>query len=110
MLTLIRCPFHPRVIAVARKRPRSLCQKCGWQVAPKQAYTLDAVKSEWADYVAVQAHCMNLSGNELTRVSSRNFQPQSSQLAEPLWTDPGLWGGISARSPLKKRKKSASRK
>ena len=31
MLTLIQCPFHPRVIAVARKRPRSFCQKCKWQ-------------------------------------------------------------------------------
>ena len=28
VLTLIRCPFHPRVTAVARKRPRSFCQKC----------------------------------------------------------------------------------
>ena len=32
VLTLIRCPFHPRVIAVARKRPRSLRQKCRWQL------------------------------------------------------------------------------
>ena len=30
VLTLIRCPFHPRVAAVARKRPRSFCQKCRW--------------------------------------------------------------------------------
>ena len=29
MLTLIRCPFHPRVTAVAYERPRSFCQKCG---------------------------------------------------------------------------------
>ena len=28
--------------------------------------------------------------NELTRNSSRNIQPQLSQLAEPVWTDPGL--------------------
>ena len=31
--------------------------------------------------------------NELTRNSPRNAQPQSSQLAEPLWTDRGLEGG-----------------
>ena len=31
----IRCPFHPRVTAVARKRPRSFCQKWRWQVTPK---------------------------------------------------------------------------
>ena len=33
--TLIRCPFHPRVTAVARKRPRSFYQQCRWQVTPK---------------------------------------------------------------------------
>ena len=41
VLTLIRCPFHPRVTIVARKRPRPFCQKCRWQVTPKYAYTLD---------------------------------------------------------------------
>ena len=35
-----RYPFHPRVTAVARKRPRSFCQKCRWQVTVKHAYTL----------------------------------------------------------------------
>ena len=33
-------PFHPRVTAVARKRPRSFRQKCRWQVTAKHAYTL----------------------------------------------------------------------
>ena len=41
VLTLIRCPFHPRVTAVAHKRPWSFCQKCKWQATPKHAYTLD---------------------------------------------------------------------
>ena len=90
MLTLILCPFHPRVTAVARKRPRSCCQKCKWQVTPKHAYTLDPSKSERADYAAVRAECGNLSGYKLTHNSSGNTRPQSSQLAEPLWTDPGL--------------------
>ena len=40
VLTLIRYPFHPRVTAVARKRPRSFCQKCEWQVTAKYACTL----------------------------------------------------------------------
>ena len=61
-----------------------------WQIAPKHTYTLDPTKSEWADYAAVQAECGNLSGNKLTCKSSGNTQLQSSQLAEPLWTDPGL--------------------
>ena len=34
------------------------------------------------------------SGNELTHNSSGNTQPQSSQLPEPMWTDPGLKSGI----------------
>ena len=32
LLTLIWCPYQPRVTAVARKRPRSFCQKCKWQI------------------------------------------------------------------------------
>ena len=97
VLTLIRCPSHPRVTAVARKRPRPFCQKCRWQVTPKHAYTLDPSKSEWADYSAVQAECGNLSRNELTRNSRGNTRSGSSQLAEPLWTDPGVKNGISLR-------------
>ena len=95
-LTLIWCLFHPHVTAVARKRPRSFWQKCRWQVTPKHAYTLDPSKSDWADNAAVQAECGNLSGKELTHNSSGNTWLQSSQLAEPLWTDPGLKRGICA--------------
>ena len=46
-----------------------------------------------------------MSGNELTRNSSGNTRSQSSQLAEPLLTDPGLNSGIGVRdvtSTLKK--------
>ena len=39
----------------------------------------------------------SVGGNELTRNSSKNTQLQSSQLAELLWTDPGLMSGISVR-------------
>ena len=99
MLTLIQCPFHLSVTAVARKRPPSFCQKCSWQFTPKYAYTLDPTKSEWGDYAAVQALCGNLSGNELTRNSSGNTRSQSSQLAEPLWTDPSLKSGMSVHEP-----------
>ena len=51
---------------------------------------------------------MPLSGNELTRNLSENIRPQSSQLDESLWTDPGIKSGISVReliSSLKKKKK-----
>ena len=50
---------------------------------------------------------INLSGNELTRSLSGNIRPQSSQLAVPLRTDPGLKSGISVREliSIKKTKK-----
>ena len=71
-------------------------------------FLLDAPESEWADYAAVRAYCGNLSANELTRNLSENIRPQSSQLAEPLWTDPSINSGISVReliSPQEKKKK-----
>ena len=37
---LFRYLFHPRVTTVARKRSRSFCQKCRWQVTAKHEYTL----------------------------------------------------------------------
>ena len=46
-----------------------------------------------------------LSGNELTRNFSWNTRPQSSQLAEPLWNDPGLRSGIRVRDLISKKKK-----
>ena len=110
VLTLIRCPLHPRVTAVARKRPRSFCQKYRWQVTRKHAYTFDPVKSEWADYAAVQTECGSLSGNELTRNSSGNTRSQSSQLAEPLWTDSGLKSGIGVRELISTKKKNKRRR
>ena len=102
----------PLVTTVACKRPWPFCQKCRWQVTPKQAYHLDPLQSEWADYAAVQAECGNLSRNELTCSSSRNTKLQSSQLALLLRTDPGLKSGISLRQPIStlKKKKSAGGK
>ena len=104
----------PRLTEVARKRPRSFCLKCRWQVTPKHAYTFDLTKSEWADYAAVQAQREDLFGNELTGNSSGNTRSQSSQVAEPLRTDPGLKSGISVRelisTYLKKNKKLKRRR
>ena len=37
---LFRYPIHPPVTTVARKKSRSFCQKCRWQVTAKHAYTL----------------------------------------------------------------------
>ena len=100
----------PNITTVARKRPCPFCQKCRWQATPKHTYTLDPAQSELADYAAVQAQCASLSGNELTCNSSENTQPQSSQLAELLWTDPGLKRGISKRVLISIKKKKKCRR
>ena len=39
-----------------------------------------------------------------------NTQPRSSQLAEPLWTDPGLESGISVRKLISTSKKKKEEK
>ena len=41
VLTLISDPFHPRVTTVARKKSRSFCQKCRWQVTAKQTLRIE---------------------------------------------------------------------
>ena len=43
-------------------------------------------------------------GNEFTRKSSENARTQSSQLAEPLWTDPGLLSEIGERELIYTKK------
>ena len=52
------------------------------------------MKSEFADYASVQAQYGNLSGYELTRNLLGNIRPQSPQLTEWLWTDPGIKSDI----------------
>ena len=46
-----------------------------------------------------------LSGNELTHNLSGKIQPQSSQLTEPLWTDPGIKSGINVHELISTLKK-----
>ena len=74
------------------------------------AYTLEPPKLEWADYAAVKAERWDLSGNELTLNSSGNTRLQSSQLAEPLSTDPGLKSGSSVRELISTLKKKCAGK
>ena len=65
------------------------------------------MKSEWADYAAVQAQCGNLSGNKHILNLSWNTWPQSFQLTEPLWTDHGLKSGIKVCELISSKKKKA---
>ena len=80
------CP----VTKVAHKRPWTFWQKCRWQVTSKHTYTLGPTSRSG------HCHCPGIvwepttEENELTCKLSGKTQPQSSQLTEPLWTDPGL--------------------
>ena len=93
VLTLIRCLFHPRVTTVARKRPWSFFQKCRCQFTPKQAYTLDPTKSEWADYAANQALCGNLSGKQahMQLIKEHLVTVVSARWAAVDWSWPEEW-------------------
>ena len=48
-------------------------------------------------------------GNKLTRNSSGNARPQSSQLAKPLWNDPDLNTGISVRELISTSNKQTNK-
>ena len=65
--------------------------------------------SEWADS-AIQAQCWNLSGNELVYNSSVKACSESSQLTEPLWTDPCLQSGIRAHEMIPTQEKKEKKK
>ena len=83
-------------------------KSAGGRLHLKHAYTLDQTKLEWADYAAVQTSCGNLSGNELTRTLSETIRPQPSQVAGPLWTDPGIRSGLSVRELISTLKKKSA--
>ena len=115
MLTLIWCPFHPVLRQWHVKDPGHSAKSAAGRFY-LNTYTLDPSKPEWDDYATVQAE-WDLSGNELTRNLSGNTRSQSSQLAEPLWTDPGLKSRIivdelisTKKTKNKQNKKSASGK
>ena len=71
--------------------------------------TLDPTKSEWASY-AVEARVRTYRGNELTHVQLGNTRAQSSQLAEPLWTDLGLKSRIDVCELICTTKKKKKRR
>ena len=102
----------PLCTAVACKRPQSFCQKCRWLITPRYNIHPLTQQSQSGLTMRLCRHSVqNLSGNEITHGLSGNARPQSFQLAEPLWTDPGLQSGISVHdliSTLKKKKKKCS--
>ena len=109
MLTLIRRPFHPRVTAVARKRLRSFCQKCRWQVTPEHALTLDLTKSESELTMPL---CRLSVGKEMSSHATRQGPFGHSRLSSlshcGLILPKRVELVCESESPLKKKKKSTS--
>ena len=93
VLALIRYPFHPRVTAVAGKRSGHSAKSAGGRLH-LNTHTPLTHRSRSGLTIPLSRHSV---GNELTRNSSGNTRLQSSQLAEPPWTDLGLKSGISLR-------------
>ena len=96
VLTLVRCPFHPCVTEVARKRPRSFGQNCNGRLH-LNTYTPSTQQSRSALTMLFSRSAETYQGNKLTRNSSECARPQSSSLTEPLWSEPGLKSGIGVR-------------
>ena len=105
---LISCVFLIFLSLVWLKLPTCRCQHACW-LMPRGTTTVSNSSLRSGLTMPLSRRSVgNLSGNELTRNSSGNTRSQSSQLAEPLWTDPGLKSGISVRELIStvKRKKA----
>ena len=68
---LLRYPFHPRVTTVARKKSRSYCQKCRWQVTAKTRIHLT--------YVAFIEPCFG-TGHNLSLICQMTSEDIKHQL------------------------------
>ncbi len=81
---LFRYPFHPRVTTVARKRPRSSCQKRRWQVTAKHTYTLRMwLCMKWHGAWLYGVHRMRRDWLSLAADSCGTSH--ASALSTPLW-------------------------
>ena len=96
----------PLCYADACKRPSHFAKSAGGRLHLNMHTPF--THQSWSGLtMPLSRQCGDLSGNKLTCNSSGNTRPQSSQLAEPPWTDPDLKSGISLRkliSTLKKKK------
>ena len=102
MLAHTRRAFRPRVTTAARHSAES----AGSRLHPDTHSPL-IQRSQIGLTVLFRHGRSTYQGNELTRNSSWNASPQSSQFAEPPWVDTRLKSGIGAREliPASKKKK-----
>ena len=103
--TLIRCLFHPMLQHV---KDSGHCAKSAGGRLHLNTHTPMTQQSQSGLSMLSRYTEETFQGNEHTCNLSGNTRPQSSQLDEPLWTDPGLQSGIGVRvliSTSKKKKK-----
>ena len=110
LCVLIRCPFHPRVTAVTVKHPGNFTKSAGdW--LHLNTYTPSTERSRSGLTMPLSRYSVEIyqaTNSHATRQG--NSRPQSSQLAEPLWTDPGLKSEISVRELISIQKKKKCRR
>ena len=90
---LLFSAFHPRVIAVERKRPRSFCQRCRWRLH-LNTHTPLIQQSRSGLTMPLFKHSVGTYPETNSCATHHGTLGQSSKLAEPLWTAPGLRSGI----------------
>ena len=102
VLTLTRCLFQPHVTRVARKRPKSFCQNCKWQVTPLTQHSQNGLT------MPLSRHRM---GTYLETCSHATCQGTFSHGQLSLLSHCGIKSGISVCKLIftLKKKKSASR-
>ena len=94
MLTLIRCPFHSRVTAVAPKDPGQ-STRCAGDRLHLNTRTPLTQPSPSGLTLPLFRHCVGTYPETSSRATCQGTIGQSSQLAEPLWTDSCIKSGIS---------------
>ena len=113
VLTFIRCPFHPRVTAVAGKRSGHSAKSAGGRLH-LNAHTPLTQRSRSGLTMPPSRHSVGTYPETSSQATCQGTRGHSrlSQLAEPLWTDPGLKSGIRVReltSTLKQTNKQTNK-
>ena len=89
MLTLIRCLQHTVLLQWQVKDPSHSAKSAGGRLHLNTLTPL--TQQSQSELTMLSRHSIGTyQGNELTHNSSGITGPQSSQLSEPLWTDPDL--------------------
>ena len=84
----------------------TLCQKCRWQVTSKHGDIPSSTQRSQSGLAMLSRLSVGTcQGSESTCNWPGNIRPQLSQLAELLWTDPGVKSGINVQELISFKKK-----